>query len=197
MDASNEWYVQLLLADGNLPTGSFVASSGLESYIKHGFSSVATQSSSPDDMVGPTLTQATIDFIRDSLQNYAQTTLSFISGVHDILSEFRVGGTSREAAQDQVKYLDDLYESMTPNHVTRRASKAQGVALLTLYSKGFSKPSWSTLPSSEADGDGVDKILEGMKLMIRKGDSPGHLPICWALLTAALDLTKGNSILRT
>ncbi|KAF8484238.1 hypothetical protein JB92DRAFT_3264389, partial [Gautieria morchelliformis] len=31
-----EQYILLLLSDGNLPTGSFAPSSGLESYVKHG-----------------------------------------------------------------------------------------------------------------------------------------------------------------
>ena len=186
MDGDTETYILLLLSDSNLPTGSFVASSGLESYIKHGFSSL----SSPGF--------ATIDFIRDSLGSYARSALPFISDAHRTVETF---ASHKETDGDQVGILrtltdlDELYQSMTLNHVTRRASMAQGVALLTLYSKGFSRaPSLSAFKSPET-GDREDRmktLLEMFKTKVRKGEVFGHLPICWGILTAALGLTLGK-----
>jgi len=193
MDDDNETYILLLLSDSNLPTGSFVASSGLESYVKHGFSS----SSSPGS--------ATIDFIRDSLESYARSALPFISDAHRAVETF-ASDKEIDGDEDQTEEkfyhilrtltdLDELYQSMTLNHIARRASMSQGVALLTLYSKGFSRtPSLSAFSGAHTKNheDRMKKLLELFKTKIRKGEVFGHLPICWGALTAALGLTLGH-----
>ena len=190
-DNDTETYILLLLSDSNLPTGSFVASSGLESYFKHGFSSLSSSGSSA------------IDFIRDSLGSYARSALPFISDAHRAVETFALSKESNEDKGEKFYHhilrtltdLDELYQSMTLNHVTRRASMAQGVALLTLYSKGFSQtPSLSAFSNAET-GDHEDRmktLLELFKSRVRKGEVFGHLPICWGALTAALGLTLGK-----
>ena len=190
MDDNTEAYILLLLSDSNLPTGSFVASSGLESYVKHGFSSLSSPGS------------ATIDFIRDSLGSYARSALPFISDAHRAVETFASDkGTDGDEAKNiyhtlrTLTDLDELYQSMTLNHVTRRASMAQGVALLTLYSKGFSRtPSLAAFSSAETRNheDRMKSLLELLKAKVRKGEVFGHLPICWGALTAALGLTLGK-----
>ena len=190
-DRDTETYILLLLSDSNLPTGSFVASSGLESYFKHGFSSLSSTGS------------ATIDFIRDSLGSYARSALPFISDAHRAVATFALDketdGDKGQKFYDHILRtltdLDELYQSMTLNHVTRRASMAQGVALLTLYSKGFSQtPSLSAFSNAETRDheDRMKTLLELFKSKVRKGEVFGHLPICWGALTAALGLTLGK-----
>jgi urease accessory protein len=190
-DDDTETYILLLLSDSNLPTGSFVASSGLESYFKHGFSSLSSPGS------------ATIDFIRDSLGSYARSALPFISDAHRAVETFALvkesDGDKGQKFYDHILRtltdLDELYQSMTLNHVTRRASMAQGVALLTLYSKGFSQtPSLSAFSNAETRDheDRMKTLLELFKSKVRKGEVFGHLPICWGALTAALGLTLGK-----
>ncbi|KAG6817885.1 hypothetical protein H0H87_001717 [Tephrocybe sp. NHM501043] len=93
-DDDNETYILLLLSDSNLPTGSFVASSGLESYVKHGF---ATS--------GPTT--ATITFVQDSLGAYARSALPFVSDAHRIVESYK-GTHDLEAG--------GLQENELPNH---------------------------------------------------------------------------------
>ena len=183
-------YILLLLSDSNLPTGSFVASSGLESYFKHGFSSLSSSGS------------ATIDFIRDSLGSYARSALPFISDAHRAVETFALDKETDGDKGEKFYHilrtltdLDELYHSMTLNHVTRRASMAQGVALLTLYSKGFSRtPSLSAFSNAETreHEDRMKTLLELFKSKVRKGEVFGHLPICWGALTAALGLTLGK-----
>jgi urease accessory protein len=185
-----EAYILLLLSDSNLPTGSFVASSGLESYVKHGFSSLSPPGS------------ATINFIRDSLGSYAGSALPFISDAHRAVESFaldkEIDGDTEEKFYSILRTLtdlDELYQSMTLNHVTRRASMSQGVALLTLYSKGFSRtPSLSSFSGVDARDheDRMKTLLEFFKTKVRKGEVFGHLPICWGALTAALGLTLGK-----
>ncbi|KAF8524608.1 UreF-domain-containing protein [Hysterangium stoloniferum] len=174
--ADDESYLLLLLSDGNLPTGSFVASSGLESYVKHGF----LRSKS---------TEGVMDFIRSSVESYAHTALPFVTQAHKAVSEANFEGTR---CRDRVLHLDSLYDVMTLNHVARRASRAQGVALLTLFSKGFSRPSW--LAVEDAPESRVSEFIDDLKLQVRLEATPGHLPICWGAMTAALNLSLDRSL---
>lgn len=142
--AADEAYLLLLLSDANLPTGSFVASSGLESSIKHGFFSdrsqespfVGNDTSEPSSPTpsAPRMTVGTVNFLRDSLLAYSRSTLAFIRAVYEALDR-RKSGSDVSRTLKEIVQLDGLYEAMTLNHVARRASKAQGVALLTLYTK--------------------------------------------------------------
>jgi len=172
-----ETYLMLLLSDSNLPTGSFVASSGLESYIKHGFHS------SP---------LSTMDFVQDALTTYTRSALPFVSDAHLAADSFSRGGEIKQALEQLIK-LDDLYESMTLNHVARRASRAQGVALLTLYSKGFTPPSVNNFASAELNSAHLLMLIDELKIHVRSLTTPGHLPICWGVLTAALGLSLERS----
>jgi urease accessory protein len=193
-DNEADTYIMLLLSDSNLPTGSFVASAGLESYVKHGFAS----SSSAD--------VATVNFVRDSLGSYSRSATPFVTDAHlavvKFASDTEGGGKERTEGErcdgilKTLTELDELYQVMTLNHVARRASMSQGVALLTLYSKGFSRPpSLSAFSGveSQAHESRMRKLLDLFKLRVRREETFGHLPICWGILTAALGLTLGAS----
>lgn len=199
----------LLLADGNLPTGSFVASSGLESYIKHGFFGPSS-SSSPQTVAtsaSALVNQQVVDFIQDSLNSYAHSALPFVSDAHKVMEEISnaivegvdedARSSRRDTALQRLKSLDDLYHAMTLNDPLRRASKSQGVALLTLYSKGFSRPQLAKSDQRLRDEDEyIHKFVETYKLWIRREDTHGHLPVCWGVLTAALGLGLGEEFHR-
>jgi urease accessory protein len=177
MDTEAEEYLLLLLADSNLPTGSFVASSGLESYLKHGFGALSASSA-----------DATLNFVCCSLESFARSTLAFVTGAHEALVS-----ASGENIQDtliRLRELDELYHCMTLNNVTRRASQSQGVALLTLYSKGFARAG-----SEDTKVQFHKDLVDEFKLSIRRGDTPGHLPICWGTLTGALGLSLSTTVL--
>jgi len=202
-------YLLLLLSDGNLPTGSFISSSGLESYFKHGFPHVAANTApSAPDVKPPPQMDTVITFTRDSLSSYAQLSLPFVTDAHLAVEAMRDPSSSfqTEATLRRLQELDQLYEVMTLNHVAKRASRAQGVALLTLHSKGFSPPPWldslfegntpteNQLNSGLSFASGQAKLgvlVDTFKLWIRKGDTQGHLPICWGMLTGALQLSLG------
>lgn len=180
-------YLLLLLADGNLPTGSFVASSGLESFIAHGFFSGST-----DNLTN------TMDFIRDSVATYARSALPFVADTHSAVIKMIADGCaadpegSIDRACEEIRTLDDLYEAMTLNHVAKRASKSQGVALLTLYMKGFSPPTSLPIKQVTMRDALVGKLVDRYKLRIRKGEVQGHLPVCWGILTATLNVSLGK-----
>ena len=182
-----ETYLLLLLADGNLPTGSFVASSGLESFITHGFFGGST-----DNLTN------TMNFIRDSVATYARSALPFVADVHSAVVKMVADGCDADLAGpldrtcEEIKALDDSYEAMTLNHVAKRASKSQGVALLTLYTKGFSPPTSLSIKQMTARDRLVGKLFDRYKLSIRREEAQGHLPICWGILTAALNVSLGK-----
>ena len=203
MDRDHEAYILLLLSDSNLPTGSFVASAGLESYITHGFFtnlSPTTSSSTPDKM------DYTVNFLRDSLATYAHSALPFVLDTHRTVEQYLQAADPSAANQvdlitSRILELDELYETMTLNHITRRASKSQGVALLTLFSKGFSQPRLAGHlgPSTNAKlvdlrANNAATLVDRLKLLVRKEETHGHLPICWGVLTAALGLSSGASM---
>ncbi|KAL0580054.1 hypothetical protein V5O48_001913 [Marasmius crinis-equi] len=161
----DETYILLLLADSNLPTGSFVASAGLESYLTHAFKS-------------------TMSFIENSIPSYTRSALPLVSDAHRAVSQHKTRSGSEDGVLATLTSLDNLYETMTLNHVSRRASKSQGVALLTLYSKAF---------THKAKDDSMSSLVAQYKSSIRREEAPGHLPVCWGILTAALGLTLARS----
>ncbi|KAI0677308.1 hypothetical protein C8Q78DRAFT_1074023 [Trametes maxima] len=198
MDEDHEAYIMLLLSDSNLPTGAFVASSGLESYVTHGF---FTELMAPSIIPPADKMDYTINFLRDSLSTYAHSALPFVLDTHILLEE-ALGvpdGGSMDDTVTRLMELDDLYEAMTLNHVARRASKSQGVALLTLFSKGFSKPQLSRhFPSPTSSKQPLPEarasaLVDRLKLLVRRQETHGHLPICWGVLTAALGLSAERS----
>ena len=184
----DETYLLLLLADSNLPTGSFVASAGLESFVAHGFFD-----GSNDNL------NNTVNFIRDSVATYARSALPFVADVHRVVMKAVAEGcaddlvASLDRTYEEIKALDDLYEAMTLNHVAKRASKSQGVALLTLYTKGFSPPTSLSICQTTARDTLMGKLVSQFKLRIRREEMQGHLPICWGVLTAALNISLGKS----
>jgi urease accessory protein len=181
-DDDDETFILLVLSDSSLPTGSFVASSGLESYFKHGFPSLF-----------PSSEHALVSFIRQSLPTYARSALPFVTDAHRIISAAKDSYTTLT----RLLALDQLYEASNLNHVARRASTSQGVALLTLFSKGLSKPPihadiFKDGSSPSQQSSLLSSLVGEFKLLVRREETPGHLPVCWGVLTGALDLSLGS-----
>ncbi|OTA06224.1 UreF urease accessory protein [Trichoderma parareesei] len=113
--ASSPMHFLLLLSDSALPIGSFAFSSGLESFAAHNRSAASSFSS----------------FLPLSLSSYASSTLPFVLAAHrrpQCLAE-----------------LDDQLDAAIICTVGRRASVAQGRALLSIWERSF-KP--TILPPS-------------------------------------------------
>lgn len=107
----------LLLSDSALPLGSFAFSSGLESYLAHTPTRAGGSFSS---------------FLPSSISSLASTTLPFVLAAH------------REPAS--LADLDDQLDAAVICTVGRRASVAQGRALLSIWERSFR----STLPRQTA-----------------------------------------------
>lgn len=257
-DDDFETYLLLLLSDSNLPTGGFVASSGLESFHAHGLLHNSRPTADLTNYAGaktvpmkrgtaPTqaqLSSATLGFARSTLHSYARSSFGFLARVHAVVRGFlergmradhgrsrvRMGETvqERETAEklwreerrialdeclEAVEKLDNSYHTLLLNHVARRASKAQGIALLTLYSKAFAKPinlsreaydpSSSNTPthSNEAQIEPAATLVDRLKMDIRRSSIQpqgeqvhGHLPVCWAVFAACLGISLKKAV---
>jgi urease accessory protein len=142
----------LLLSDSALPIGSFAFSSGLESFVQH----LPTSSGSSQDIL--------YHFLRESLRSLAYTTLPFVNAAHSDTS-------------DAVS-LDDHFDATTTCPVARRASLAQGKALLTIWEKAFLE----------------DKsIAEEYRLSVKSGTG-GHFGVAWGVVCGHCNISKGDSL---
>jgi urease accessory protein len=101
----------LLLSDSALPLGSFAFSSGLESYLAHNRRRGGSGS--------PTFSF----FLASSLSSYASTALPFVLAAH--------------RSPDRLAALDDELDAAIICTVGRRASIAQGKALLGIWDRSF------------------------------------------------------------
>lgn len=239
-----ELHLIYVLLDSNLPTGGFVSSSGLESYVKHGYlltppSYSSTHSrSTPFNKGGPLMaSNGIMNFSLAEIENYTSTTSPFVADAWRVVNAAIRGvchcasssslaqgsgtsGKGKERAMDQnqpparvearvqtaveaIRQLDEYHEATLLSHVSRRSSKAQGVAMLTLYSRGLSRPSARSMPLDWDDGE-LDEattereeigesVIEAYKRLVRRGEVAGHLATCWGVITAALGIPLGES----
>lgn len=110
----------LLLSDSALPLGSFAFSSGLESYLAHHPSSSSSSNPNPK----PAAAQPSFPhFLTLALTTLATTTLPYLIAAHKY--------------PEQLQYLDATLDACTLCPVARRASVAQGKALLTLWERAL------------------------------------------------------------
>ncbi|KAI1180889.1 UreF-domain-containing protein [Nemania sp. FL0916] len=157
----SSYHYLLLLSDSALPLGSFAFSSGLESYLAHARSSSFSPSSSslPSLSSSSTSTTSSIykpsfaSFLPLSLSSYASTTLPFVLAAH------------RDPCR--VAELDDVLDASIVCAVGRRASTAQGRALLAIWEKSLAPSSSS---SSTVDVE-LRKSLEDFSAALRRSSS--------------------------
>ncbi|SAM03887.1 hypothetical protein [Absidia glauca] len=160
---TSSWLLYIL-TDSALPTGGFVASSGLEATFQAGL-----------------LTRDTLPgFVQSSAHSYSSQTLCFVKAGYNVPDQ-----------EDPMAALDDCDDTceavMVANTVARRASLAQGVAMLTLYLKCFT--------DSRPDKD--IQLVKKWKLRIRAGTTFGHFPVCFGLVCRLLDVDLGKNTERT
>ncbi|KAL9015220.1 MAG: hypothetical protein Q9173_000156 [Seirophora scorigena] len=159
----------LLLSDSALPLGSFAFSSGLESYLAH----------HPACKLPPIK-----PFLSLALQTLATTSLPYL------LTAYR--------NPSQLQDLDDTLDACILCRVAKRASAAQGRALLTLWERAFRATVDAGLESVKA----LATISMEMK-KLPSATSPGaagfempvvgHFAPIWAVVTRALGITIRDS----
>ncbi|GAA5849389.1 hypothetical protein JCM3766R1_006064 [Sporobolomyces carnicolor] len=197
-----EEYLVLLLSDSNLPTGGFVASSGLESFIQHGY---LGPSSTPDPQRG------LVEFVQLSLDNYARLNSTIVKRTHRIVESFRTRwrqqrsdalGDNDDENKDEEDVVvsrllewDRIAEDMMLNQISKRSSIAQGNALLSLYSRAL-----APLPTATSDREelAVACLVEKVRSEVRKGGTiegwRGHQSSSFGIVMAAVGLSLERSL---
>ena len=110
---NDSFHALLLLSDSALPLGSFAFSSGLESFLGH--HKYPSANTKLQDFDG---------FLQQSIANVASTALPYVVAGHQ--------------DPDSLENLDNDFDASTPCTVARRASVAQGRALLAVWEKALS-----------------------------------------------------------
>ncbi|KAG6300445.1 hypothetical protein E4U45_003973 [Claviceps purpurea] len=140
----------LLLSDSQLPIGSFAFSSGLESYLAHSVCLARRRRTTTSNTT--TTTSTFSSFLALSLSSFAATTLPFVLAAH------------RDPSS--LASLDDQLDAAVVCTVGRRASVAQGRALLSIWERSFRK----ALPSSQADVP----YLREFSTLLRQAKTPAE-----------------------
>jgi len=183
-----EEYLLLLLSDSNLPTGGFVASSGLESFDQHGYISSLSKE------VG------LVEFVKKSLDNYSKVNGEIVKRSWGLLEEYKMNsrggkGKGKEVLmEEEDRVIEELLEvdrlctAMILNQISSRASIAQGNALLSLYSRALA-------PSSPGYEDqGVVEVVERIRRDVRgaKGGWKGNQSTAFGIVMSATGLSLGT-----
>ncbi|EER28975.1 hypothetical protein CPC735_036810 [Coccidioides posadasii C735 delta SOWgp] len=173
-----------LLSDSALPLGSFAYSSGLESYILHNKPLPPNTS----------LLGSFYDFLRLSISSIASTTLPYVLKSHRY--------------PDHLETLDNDLDASTPCCVARRASVAQGMALLVVWERSFKASYGAASFTNNAGGEttrdrpsahaqlasaALHSFSELLKQPSADGDEDllnghpnGHLGPLWGVVCAAM-----------
>ncbi|KAI4131633.1 MAG: hypothetical protein LQ338_001147 [Usnochroma carphineum] len=168
---SSEYHALLLLSDSALPLGSFAFSSGLESYLAHHLSPRPPP-------IEP--------FLSLALQTLATTTLPYLLAAY------------REPSE--LQELDDTLDACILCHVAKRASAAQGRALLTVWERAFRGTVDAGLEAARAL-TGISTAMKEASFSITQGgaaaaaDMPamGHFAPIWAVVTRGLGIPIRDS----
>ncbi|KAF6223515.1 hypothetical protein HO133_000358 [Letharia lupina] len=158
----------LLLSDSALPLGSFAFSNGLESYLAH----------HPFPANPKAASEAFSHFLTLALTTLATTTLPYLLAAH--------------RSPKQLPELDATLDACTLCPVARRASVAQGKALLTL---------WERALRTGAGDSPAALALAQFSLEMRKtplhcdndDELSGHFAPIWAAVTCAMGITLHES----
>lgn len=169
----------LLVSDSALPLGSFAYSSGLESFLAH-------QKASPQ--LGPPVPPivAFRQFLKLSISSVSRSSLPYL------LAAYR--------SPTDLETLDNDLDASTPCTVARRASVAQGRALLGVWEKSF-RASY-TSQRVNIGGDHLDLHAQTAVTTIEKFSDAlkaggfnndllgpnGHLAPLWGVVCAAMGI---------
>ncbi|UPX12257.1 uncharacterized protein EKO05_0002813 [Ascochyta rabiei] len=155
----------LLLSDSALPLGSFAFSSGLESYLAH------------HKLSPPSASQLPLfnTFLRLSLSTLASTALPYV------LAGYR--------NPEEIETLDNDFDASTPCTVARRASIAQGRALLAVWDRSFRAQYQNSSDVAEVSGDkkaAIEALTAFSAALRASPHANAHLAPLWGLVTRIL-----------
>ena len=158
----------LLLSDSALPLGSFAFSSGLESYLAHNSPAQSAR------------TSAFSHFLVLTITSLATTTLPYLLAAYN--------------APSQLQELDNTLDACTVCPVARRASIAQGRALLTLWERALRTDAGEDTPAATALKD-FSVVLRRAAPNFEDGiEISGHFAPIWATVSSAMGISIHDSV---
>ncbi|KAI8835332.1 hypothetical protein BC829DRAFT_365379, partial [Chytridium lagenaria] len=159
--------------DSALPTGGFIASSGLEAAVHMGHIA-----SSSDILTGINDIPDLREFIVASVNGLAGMGLPYTTGAWKCTKWFDEGGEVGKVRKGLVALDVGLDAMVGSNHVARRAYRAQGAAYVSLLEKGL----------LETGSQYLD-LLQMIRKDIRGNRTPGHLPVTFGMTCFCLGLS--------
>jgi urease accessory protein len=187
--ATHSLHTLLLLSDSALPLGSFAFSSGLESYLAH--HKLKSAPASGPASANPSQLAAFHTFLSLSLQSLSSTALPYV------LAAYREPETIEE--------LDNDFDASTICTVARRASVAQGRALLSVWERSFRSHHIFSKSNGHINGNAtgtgnIDPAISSLQtlstaLRSSKEAYPpnAHLAPLWGILTLILSIPLHSS----
>ncbi|KAL2122330.1 hypothetical protein VTJ04DRAFT_2785 [Mycothermus thermophilus] len=163
----------LLLSDSALPLGSFAFSSGLESYLTHQ-KLPSTRLFHPSSSSTSSASYSSFStFFPLSLSSMASTSLPFVLAAHRLLAYSTIGNPDDDipSVTTRLAALDDAADAALPCTVARRASVAQGRALLGIWERAFAPAAAAAVGEGEKNGSGGGAKLQGVAMGALKGFS--------------------------
>jgi urease accessory protein len=170
--ATSNLHTLALLSDSALPLGSFAFSSGLESFLAH----------RRLDKTRPIPPEGAFQrFLKLSLSSLASTALPYVLAAH--------------RHPENIEQLDNDFDASTPCTVARRASVAQGRALLSIWERCF-------VGHTDLNGDAVlttaAKDLKSFAVQLKATGGQNlalnaHFAPLWGLITRLLGVDEQAS----
>lgn len=173
--------------------GGFIASAGLESYYAHGFITHEPTAAAPHPS---TLVERTVAFVDYFLINYVRNVLPYVYAAYRVAQDH---AHDLETALRALAWLDWQHHTLLLNHVARRASMIQGMALLSLYTKSFAHEDTSANTLIDhlrrnARRGSAQLHSGAVALQPERAELAGHLPICTGAFAACAGLSLERAL---
>ena len=189
-----------LLSDSALPLGSFAFSSGLESFLAHDKAAATATLAAAANALPKSLKSGPAAFgafLPLSITSYAHSSLPFVLAAHDAASVVRTTTTSLPSTPlafdtftSTLAVLDDTFDATIICTVGRRASVAQGRALLSVWERAFAPVLAESMPQDP---------LRPFSLLVKRSSNPppgtladasAHIPPLFGAVAAFAGLNR-------
>lgn len=148
------------------------------------------------DFITPTLT-----FVEHTLLNYSTAVVPYMQAAYLLTQSYLHKHHDLDTTLTALARLDWHHHTLLLNHVARRASMIQGMALLSLYMRSFSETNAVYADASQALMEQLRKgirrggaQLQGGALSLSPPALAGHLPTCIGAFSCCIGLSMERMV---